>query len=104
MAVITLNQIKDHLRLEQDDVSQDAHLEILNDAAEDYAEQYIGRSIPWQDSDGVEVPTPASVKAAILLLIGDLYEHREGQFVGVSSEVNPVVVNMLHFYRVGLGI
>jgi len=104
MAVMTLEQIKDHLRLDRADASQDAHLEILRDAAEDYAGQYINQSIPWQDADGVAVPVPASIKAGIMLVISDLYEHREGQIVGVSIADNPTVERLLHFYRVDMGI
>ncbi|MDG5498965.1 head-tail connector protein [Marinobacter sp. BGYM27] len=104
MSVMTLEQIKHHLRLELDDESQDAHLENLSEAAEDYAAQYIGQSIPWKDSEGEDVPVPASIKAALLLVIGDLYENREAQIVGTIRADNPAVERLLHFYRVGMGV
>ncbi len=104
MTVLTLPEIKTHLRLEASDTAEDALLTSLNEAAHDHAEQYLGRSIPWADDDGAEVPVPASIRAALLLIIGDLYEHREGQFVGVSRADNPAVERLMHFYRVGLGI
>ncbi len=102
MAVLTLDEIKSHLRL--DGSEEDAHLTLLNDAAQDYASQHLNRAIPWHDDAGAEEPVPASVKAAILLTIGDLYENREGAFVGVSRVDNPTVLRLLNPYRVGLGV
>lgn len=102
MAVLTLDEIKAHLRLDGNE--EDAQLTLLSDAAEDYATQYLGRSLPWLDDKGAPVPVPASVRAALLLVIGDLYENREGAFVGVSRVDNPTVERLLHFHRVGLGV
>lgn len=48
-----------------------------------------------------EVPQP--IIAAMMLVIGDLYEHREA-VKDTQSYVNPTVDRLLHFYRVGLGI
>lgn len=104
MAVLTLNEIKAHLRLDPDDASQDAQLTALGSAAEDYAAQYLGRAIPWNDELGAPVAVPASIKAALLLIIGDLYENREAALVGVARTDNPTVERLLHFYRVGMGI
>lgn len=47
---------------------------------------------------------PESVKSAIKLQLGDLYEHRESSFVGVSHVQNPTALNLLHFYRRRIGI
>lgn len=99
MTILTLTEIKQHLRLDESETAEDDLLASLGDAAHDYAEQYVGRPIPW---DGE--PVPPSVKAAIKLIVGQLYEDREATYVGVSVEDNPAVVNMLHFYRIGLGI
>lgn len=104
MTVLTLPEIKTHLRLEADETAEDALLASLNEAAHDHAEQYLGRSIPWDDDEGATVDVPASVKAAELLIVGDLYENREAQMVGVTVESNPTVERLLHFYRVGLGV
>lgn len=102
MAVLTLDEIKAHLRL--DGSEEDAQLTLLSEAAEDYAAQYLGRALPWLDDLGAPEPVPPSVRAALLLIVGDLYENREGAFVGVSRVDNPTVDRLLHFYRVGLGI
>lgn len=102
MAVLTLEEIKAHLRV--DGSAEDAQLTLLGEAAEDYATQYLNRSLPWLDDLGAPVPVPASIRAALLLIVGDLYENREGVVVGTIVAVNPTVERLLHFYRVGLGV
>lgn len=47
---------------------------------------------------------PAPLKAAILLLIGDLYENAEATIVGVSVAANPAADRLLYPYRVNLGL
>ena len=83
---------------------EDQHLSLLIDAAVEYASPFIDRPIPWLNSDGQEAPVPADLTLGILLILSDLYENREGQFVGVSATENKTVQNLLHFHRVGLGI
>jgi|SRR5690554_2286595 len=103
--ILTLEEMKTHLRLSLDPDSEiDPQLEDLEAAAVDYASQYLGRPLPWLDDDGLPVVVPPSVRAALLLIIGDLYEHREGQIVGETIVDNPAVERLLHFYRVGLGV
>lgn len=105
MTVLSQNEMAQHLRLGTAEANAEAELLTrLSEAAQDYVEQYLGRAIPFVDNEGVELPLPASVKSAILLVVGDLYENREGQFVGVSAVENPAVDRLLHFYRKGLGI
>jgi hypothetical protein len=45
--------------------------------------------------------------SAALLIVGDLYENREGAVVAKASSVsitpNPAVVNLLYPYRVEIG-
>lgn len=50
--------------------------------------------------DDLRENVPASLKQAILLIIGDLYENREGSIIGVSRVDNPAVNALLHTYRV----
>ncbi|MEH6477722.1 MAG: head-tail connector protein, partial [Sneathiella sp.] len=47
---------------------------------------------------------PSEIISAMLLLVSDLYENREGQFVGTISKINPTVENLLMPYRVGMGV
>lgn len=102
MSVLTLEEIKAHLRVDGDD--EDQQLLTMASAAEDYASQYLGRSIPWQNAEGEEASVPPSVRAAILLVIGDLYENREDHVIGASVARTGAVDRLLHFYRVGLGV
>jgi len=44
------------------------------------------------------------IRSAILLTLGDLWENREGQFVGVNAAVNHTVERLLHYHRRQLGI
>lgn len=104
MAVLTLDEIKQHLRMELDDASRDAELQALEASAVDHASQFIGRTIPWADPAGAEVPVPASIKAAVKLLIADLDQHRENTVIGTIVANRKAAENLLHFYRVGMGI
>lgn len=90
--MITLAEAKAHLRVDQDD--EDTTIQLYIDAARDYIGKYINNS---------NYPATASVKAAGLLVIGDLYENREGAGEKVIIE-NPAVARLLHPYREGLGI
>ena len=61
--------VKDHLRIESSD--EDTLLQGYLDAAIASVADYLGQSLPD--------PVPSPVEAAILLRVGDLYEHREEQ-------------------------
>lgn len=67
MTVVTLEEAKAHLRYFEDD--RDAEILLKLEAAEDEARAILNRPLPWTDDDGVEVPVPSKVKAAILLLL-----------------------------------
>jgi uncharacterized phiE125 gp8 family phage protein len=47
---------------------------------------------------------PAALKAAILLLVGDLYENAEATFVGTIVAENPTVRRLIWPHRVNLGV
>lgn len=103
-AVLTLDEIKRQLKMELDDDSRNDELESFEASAIDYASQYIGRPIPWTDDEGVPVDVPASVKSALKLFITDLDQIRENTVVGTIVANRQAAENMLHFYRVGMGI
>lgn len=47
---------------------------------------------------------PGPIRSAMLLTIGDLYENREAQIVGVSVTDNKTVERLLSMYRLEMGI
>ena len=67
--MLTLIEVKQHLRIETSD--EDSLLHAYMDAATASVADYLGQPLPD--------PIPAPVEAAILLRVGDLYEHREEQ-------------------------
>lgn len=99
MAAVTLDEAKAHLRVVGD--AEDGDIQIKLDAAEQHAANFIKRTIPWTDgaTPPVEVPVPAPVKAAILLILGGLYESREQVITGTIVAENPVVSQLLWPYR-----
>lgn len=99
----TLAQIKTHLKLEPADTSRDVELRLFIAAAIEYVESYTGVAITDEDGDLLD-EVPFSITAAILLIVGDLDQNREGKIIGVSYSINPTVNNLLHFHRVGMGI
>lgn len=102
MPMPTVADLKTHLRIRHG--LDDDDLQMKLDAAIDTASQFINRPIPWTDEEGVEVPVPNSVRLAILIIAAELYANREESVVGVTYSKIPKAENMLHFYRVGLGI
>lgn len=102
MPMPTLADLKAHLRIRH--IKEDDDLQMKLDAATDHASQFIGRTIPWVDADGVVVDVPNSVRLAILIIAAELYANREEAVVGTIYTKIPKAENMLHFYRVGLGV
>ncbi len=102
MPMPTLADLKTHLRIRHG--HEDADLQMKLDAAIDNASQFINRPIPWTDAAGELVEVPNSVRLGILIIAAELYANREQSMVGASYTPIPKAENMLHFYRVGLGI
>lgn len=97
--ILTLTEIKSHLRIDQN--AEDALLQIYLDAAEDYIEKFLNQPIIGKADSPIS--TPSAIKAAALLIIGDMYENREGAGEKEIKE-NPAVSRLLHPYRIGIGI
>lgn len=102
MPMPTLADLKTHLRIRR--TQEDDDLQMKLDAAIDHASQFIGRPIPWADDDGAAVEVPHSVRLAILIIAAELYANREEAVVGTIYTKIPKAENMLHFFRVGLGV
>lgn len=99
--LVDMPTIKAHLRVT--DTSEDTLITIYAQAAEEWIVNFIDGPIPGPDKDPPE-PVPFSIKAASLLIVGDLYEIREAQIVADSINPNQTVRDLLYPYRVNLGV
>lgn len=109
MSYIRLEEAKSFLNVYF--TEKDAEIQDKIDAAEDIAAEFMGRSLadlvtedsPPADSPGVANLRPG-VRAEILRLVSELWNHREVSVVGASIQQNPLHYQNLHFYRTGLGV
>jgi uncharacterized phage protein (predicted DNA packaging) len=99
MAIITLTEAKDHLRVQESD--EDALISLYIEAAEAEIKNYINRDIPIVSGTSSKLPAP--IKAAALLLVSDLFENRDGAADKIMNE-NPAIKRLLYPYRDRLGI
>lgn len=64
-------------------------------AAQDFIEEYIGRSVPW--TDGADppsaVPVPFLIKQAARLLVDDYYFKKNDNTEAVRRMLNPYRIN-----------
>ena len=86
--MVTLDEVKLHLRIEHDE--EDQALAAMLEASTDAAADYLGGEMPD--------PMPAPVRAAILLQVGDLYLNRERQG-DVAYYQNRTYERLLNPYR-----
>lgn len=103
MALLDLTLVKRHLRVTHDE--DDAEISAYQGAAENIAIQYLdrevlpeGSALPAEGEVGYDpytmLITPA-ITAAVLLLIGDFYEHREPDMTADGNAVLPRHVRAL---------
>jgi hypothetical protein len=94
--------IKRHLRVTWDD--EDTEIEAYRDAAEDVIVQYLDRVVyetGGTSPGGDAIELPAAVRAAILLMCGELYDRRETpENNDGEAMLSPVVRRLLASYRV----
>lgn len=88
MTTVTLDEVKLHMRVDHN--AEDDYIKGLILAAETHVGAFLGDALPD--------PMPAPVRAAVLLLIGDLYENRERQADRTLSE-NTAYSLLLSPYR-----
>jgi len=83
--LVTVDQVKMHLRLSLDDCFEDDHLTLLTLAASaavlDYLDQaqydFLDTSGELLEDSSGPLSVPYQVQAATLLLVGDMYKSRE---------------------------
>ena len=90
---VSLEEAKAHLRLLDDEGEENNLISYMIEAATGYVSEYLGDALPE--------PMPAPVRAAVLLLVGDLYEHRERQAITGAGglQENPTFQLLLNPYR-----
>jgi Phage gp6-like head-tail connector protein len=91
MARIPLATVKEQLRVEGTDTSQDNVLAIYIEAMEEFVEAWCDRKF------GHELPF--KIQAAVLLGVGDLYENRESINVGNIVNKIPTMESLMQSHR-----
>jgi len=99
--IITLNEAKAHLRVT--DTSEDTMIGIYIEAAVEQVRNFLNVTIITGEGDS-PAAVPYSIKAAVLLIIGGLFENRENIITGQTVADNPAVMNLLYPHRVDIGI
>ena len=105
--LLDLATVKLHLRI--DDSAEDALIGLYATAAEEFAMQFLGRTIYAttlaQGTDTTGIVINAAIQAALLLIVGKLYACREDAVVGVSVTQLPNGAEyLLQPYRTGMGV
>lgn len=105
--LLDLATVKLHLRV--DDSAEDALISLYVTAAEEFAMQFLGRTIYAntlaQGADTAGIVINAAIQAALLLIVGHLYANREDVLVGVSATQLPNGAQyLLQPYRSGMGV
>ena len=105
--LLDLATVKLHLRV--DDSAEDALIGVYALAAEEFAMQFLGRTIyatelaKGLDTAGIVI-NPA-IQAALLLIVGHLYANREDVLAGVSVAQLPNGSQyLMQPYRSGMGV
>lgn len=105
--LLDLATVKLHLRVTEPD--EDALIGLYVTAAEEFAMQFLGRTIyanalaMGTDTTGIVIN--AAIQAALLLIVGHLYANREDVLAGVSVAQLPHGSQyLLQPYRTGMGV
>lgn len=105
--LLDLATVKLHLRV--DDSAEDALIGLYVTAAEEFAMQFLGRTIYAtelaQGLDTAGIVINPAIQAALLLIVGHLYANREDVLAGVSVAQLPNGSQyLLQPYRSGMGV
>lgn len=100
---LTLDKVKRYLRVIDD--AEDDLITTQITAAREFAERYENRLLVARtvtDVAGTDFFTPSETeKAAMLMFIGHLYEHREAVIIGETAVEMPLgATRLLDLYRV----
>ncbi len=101
--MIELSDVKYQLRIEQDDSTEDAYLNMLVRAVQSYVDTYLNRLVQWERRSrgtDTEIPMYDDIKIACLMLIGTWYENRESVSAFTLKEVPMATEMLLSPYRI----
>lgn len=94
---ITIDQVKKHLNLNEDFLDDDAYLYSLIQVAEQAVEMYIDKPLSEISDENGKIPD--SLRHAMLLLIGNLYDNRESTITLNINEVPHAFQFLLDLYQ-----
>lgn len=105
--LLDLATVKLHLRVDAN--AEDALIGLYATAAEEFAMQFLGRTVYAtelaQGLDTAGIVINPAIQAALLLIVGHLYANREDVLAGVSVAQLPNGSQyLLQPYRAGLGV
>lgn len=92
---IDLPEVKAHLRVLH--IRDDSYIQLLTKAAFERVENFIDQ--PLSDLADGTGEIPSSLKAAALLIVGDLYSNRSDVVVGTIVAINPTTERLMLPYR-----
>lgn len=96
--ILTVDEVKTHLRIEEDD--EDAYIEGLIRQAQAAAEDFCRVSFdPYVDEDGTETGAPEPVRLAVLLMVSHYFENRDNSDRAVYGTMRIAFENLLYPYR-----
>ena len=97
--VVTVDEVKTHLRIEDDD--EDSYIAGLIAQAQAAAEDFCRVSFEPEDPKGLEaaVPVPEPVRLAVLLMVSHYYENRDNPDRAVYGTMRIAFENLLYPYR-----
>jgi hypothetical protein len=97
MSLLTLDDLKLHLRIE-DDYHDDRLEQILDDASGIVLDYLKVEDSQWQTTSGEPDSVPYAVRAATKLVAGALFENLEGN-EGGPDPLSETVKSLLHRFR-----
>ena len=97
MNYITIDQVKSHLLINQDFHDDDAYLFSLIRVSQEAVEMYIDKPLSEISDENGKIPD--SLRHAMLLFIGNLYDHRESTITLNINEVPNSFQFLLDLYQ-----
>lgn len=101
MSLVTLETAKSHLRIEASFTLDDADITRKAAQASAIVIDYLKKPADmWQDTPGDPLDVPAVVEAAVLLVLGALYENREGVEGAQNAQpLSQAAKDLVHRFR-----